>query len=94
MPALRLKWEETASDELGGIIAYIAQDNPQAARRLGGEIKLQTGRLRQNPHLGRAGRVPGTRELVVRRNYIVVYAFTAETVTILRVRHAAMGYSS
>lgn len=31
----------------------------------------------------------GTRELVVRPNYIVVYAETAAAVTVLRVLHAA-----
>ena len=35
------------------------------------------------------GRVDGTREMVVRTNYIVVYAEDARGVTILRVLHAA-----
>jgi len=35
------------------------------------------------------GRVAGTREMVVRPNFIVVYAEDAETVFVLRVLHAA-----
>ena len=46
-------------------------------------------RLRDNPRLYRADRVTGTREMVVRSNYIVVYAEDADTVTVLRVLHAA-----
>jgi plasmid stabilization system protein ParE len=35
------------------------------------------------------GRVTGTGEMVVRPNYIVVYAFDAHKVYVLRVLHAA-----
>ena len=37
----------------------------------------------------RVWRVPGTREMVVGSNYVVVYAEDARAVTILRVLHAA-----
>jgi toxin ParE1/3/4 len=43
-----------------------------------------------NPHMGRPGRVPGTRELVIRRTrYIVPYRVHGETLQILRVYHSA-----
>ena len=45
--------------------------------------------MRNNPRLYRPGRVRGTREMLVRSNYLVVYAEDAETVTVLRVLHAA-----
>ncbi len=37
----------------------------------------------------RVGRAEGTREMVVRPNYIVVYAENPDAITILRVLHAA-----
>jgi plasmid stabilization system protein ParE len=37
----------------------------------------------------RPGRVVGTREMVVRPNYLVIYTESARAVTILRVLHAA-----
>jgi toxin ParE1/3/4 len=37
----------------------------------------------------RQGRVAGTREWVVRSNYVVVYRVDAQTITILRILHAA-----
>ncbi len=41
------------------------------------------------PRLYRLGRVDGTREMVVRANYIVIYAENAGSVLILRILHAA-----
>ncbi len=71
------------------IIAYIADDNPDAAQRLKDDIEARTSRLAEHPKLYRAGRVAGTREMVVRSNYVVVYAEDARAVSILRVLHAA-----
>ena len=45
--------------------------------------------MRDNPRLYRAGRMAGTREMVVRSNYIVVHAEDADAVTVLRVLHGA-----
>jgi toxin ParE1/3/4 len=46
--------------------------------------------LADNPHMGRPGRVPGTRELVVTRTpYIVPYRVRGDTLEILRVYHGA-----
>jgi toxin ParE1/3/4 len=71
------------------IIGYIAEDNPAAARALLEEIEGKVGRLPEHPKRCRPDRVEGTRELVVRPNYVVVYAETPELVRILRVLHAA-----
>lgn len=84
-----LKWEAPASDDLMAIIGYIAEDNPVAAQALLKEIESKVGRLPEHPKRCRPGRVEGTRELVVRPNYIVVYAESHELVRILRVLHAA-----
>jgi len=71
------------------IIDYISDDNPDAAQVLKDEIEHKTSLLPERPQMYRAGRVDGTREMVVRPNYIVVYAESPEMVTILRVLHAA-----
>ena len=71
------------------IVGYISDDNPDAAQALKDEVEAKVSRLPGHPRLYRAGRVDGTREMVVRRNYIVVYTVDAGVVTILRVRHAA-----
>ena len=53
------------------------------------DIETKVSRLRANSWLYRAGRVAGTREIVVRSIYVVVYAKDANTFTVLRVLHGA-----
>ena len=84
-----LEWKPRAAADLVAIVDYISDDNPEAAQALKEDIETRVLRLRDNPRLYRAGRVTGTREMVVRSNYIVVYAEDADTVTVLRVLHAA-----
>ena len=84
-----LEWKATAIADLLAIIDYISDDNPDAAQTLKDEIEDKTSRLPEHPRMYRTGRVDGTREMVVRPNYIVVYAEERNTVTILRVLHAA-----
>lgn len=84
-----LEWKAIAVADLMAIVDYISDDNPDAAQALKADIEAKTSRLRENPRLYRTGRVEGTREMVVRSNYLVVYAVDAHTVTILRVLHAA-----
>lgn len=82
-------WRQTARDDLRSIIDYLAADSPAAALALWEEIDKKVARLGQDPQLYRRGRVAGTREMVVRPNYIVIYGETPSEVTILRVLHAA-----
>nr|WP_256483837.1 type II toxin-antitoxin system RelE/ParE family toxin [Aliihoeflea sp. 40Bstr573] len=71
------------------IVDYISADNPDAGQRLLEDIVDRAAVLPDYPRLYRSGRVAGTREMVVRSNYIVVYAEAERAVTILRVLHAA-----
>jgi addiction module RelE/StbE family toxin len=84
-----LSWRETARSDLLAIVAYIADDNPDAAQELKDEIETRVSELARFPQMYRPGRVTGTREMVVRPNFVVVYAEDAETVSVLRVLHAA-----
>ena len=54
---------EPAERDLAGIIDYIALDNPKAAESVFDAIAAALRRLAEFPEMGRAGRVPGTREL-------------------------------
>ena len=84
-----LEWKAIAVADPMAIVDYISDENPDAAQALKEDIEAKTFRLRENPRLYRTGRVEGTREMVVRSNYLVVYTVDAHTVTILRVLHAA-----
>ena len=84
-----LEWHQTARDDLIAIVDYISADNPDAGQRLLDDVVERAAVLPEYPKLYRSGRVLGTREMVVRSNYIVVYAENDRAVTILRVLHAA-----
>lgn len=86
---MELRWTRKALENLDQIAAYIAQDNPTRAHSFVGEIKEKTELLISFPALGRPGRVPGTRELVVHENYVVPYRVKENTVQIIRVQHVA-----
>ncbi|CAN7703957.1 type II toxin-antitoxin system RelE/ParE family toxin [Bosea sp. LjRoot9] len=84
-----LEWRQAARTDLLAIVDYISDDNPDAAQRLKDEIEAKTAKLPEHPKLYRMGRVPGTREMIVRSNYVLIYTEDVYAVTILRVLHAA-----
>ena len=84
-----LSWRETARADLLTIVGYIADDNPDAAQELKDEIEAKVSELARFPKMYKFGRVAGTREMIIRTNFIVVYAEDADTVCVLRVLHAA-----
>ncbi|MDF0602172.1 type II toxin-antitoxin system RelE/ParE family toxin [Psychromarinibacter sp. C21-152] len=83
------EWSTPAIADLMAIVDFISDDNPDAAAALVDDIQDRVDGLRAHPKRGRPGRVEGTRELVVRPNYILVYAEAETAVTVLRVLHAA-----
>ena len=87
-------WRPAAIADRKSIIAYIAQDNPQAAIEMGDMLMEKAAMLDQHPMLGRVGRVKGTRELVVHPNYILIYRIVRNVAEVLRVKHAAQQWPS
>jgi addiction module RelE/StbE family toxin len=86
----RIRWLRLALADLDGIAEYIARDDPETARQVVEKIRDRALALRDQPALGRPGRVPGTRELVlVGRPFILPYRVERGEVQILRVLHTA-----
>jgi toxin ParE1/3/4 len=87
---MKLRYTPRARSDLAEIHDYIAQENPQAARRVIQIIRKAAEALAQNPQVGKAGRVAGTRELAVGRfPFMLAYRVDAEEVQILSVIHTA-----
>jgi len=87
---VKILWTPRAALDLNEIVDYISGDNPSAAIRVGDRIHEYIGKLTSSPEIGRIGELPGTRELVIHPwPYIVVYRLEADSVRIIRVRHAA-----
>jgi addiction module RelE/StbE family toxin len=87
---VKIVWTEPARLDLREIFSYIAEENPNAARRLLANIKEKAVLLQDNPQIGRAGRVDGTRELVITgTEYSLPYRIKGLQIQILAVFHGA-----
>lgn len=87
---MRVKWIRRALRDLDEVEAYIARDNPAAAAEAVLGIARAVSLLQEQPGLGRADRVPGTRELVIPDTpFIVPYRVKDNIVQVLRVYHAS-----
>lgn len=83
-------WFESAKSDRRSRYAYIAMDSPQAAERIEDEIDRRTDMFDQFPTLGRKGRVPGTRELVINRSpFVLIFRVRKARIEILRILHGA-----
>jgi toxin ParE1/3/4 len=87
---MQVKWLRTALRNLDAEAAFIAEDDPAAARQVVQRVLKAVAMLAAQPDLGRPGRVPHTRELVVLgTRYVVPYRVRGETVAVLRVFHTS-----
>ena len=81
-------WSPRAIGHLAALRDYIARENPAAAARTAATLLAVVDRLAELPNLGRAGRVSGTRELVVPgTRYVIPYRVRAEHLEIIAVFH-------
>jgi plasmid stabilization system protein ParE len=87
---MRVRWLRKALRNLDEEATYIAADDPAAARLVVQRILEAVAQLADQPGLGRPGRVPNTRELVVlNTRYIVPYRVRSNVVEVLRVFHTS-----
>lgn len=86
-----------ADDDIDHIFAWIAKDNPAAATEVVARIRERINRLTTEglTHMGHAGAVAGTLEIVV-RPYIIVYKVLEKRreIVILSIIHGAQGRSN
>jgi toxin ParE1/3/4 len=88
---VKLVWSPQAIEDLRALQAYIESDNPIAARKITLRMieSIET-LIPKNPRIGRPGRVPGTRELVLAHTpYIVPYRLHHGTIEVIGVHHGA-----
>ena len=89
---MRLVLADRALDDLREAIAFIAQDDPDAAERIALRLREAAALLAQFPHLGhavserdrRVFSVPGTA-------FRLIYRVSADRLTVLRIWHGARG---
>ena len=87
-----VRWSKTALANIASITQYIERDKSARAKTFAQEMRQKTNMLSEFPGIGRAGRVLGTRELVIHENYIVPYRVRDNQVQIIRVLHVKRKY--
>ena len=83
---MQIVWTEQAISDLAEIEHYVEQDKPEAAKRVAAHLLSGVEHLAEFPHLGKQGRRPGTRELVI-PPYVITYRLRPDRLEILSVWH-------
>jgi toxin ParE1/3/4 len=90
MATLTIRWTRQAIADADHVYDFIAADNAAAARAMVDRIDQAINSLIAHPRMGRAGRVAGSRELIVSGTpYIVAYRLRGRVVELLGIIHAA-----
>ena len=86
-----INWTEQATHQLDQAHDYIAlSTSKEVAARITVQIVTSVQQLAAFPMSGRAGRVPGTRELVISNSpFIAAYAIDKADIVVLAIYHGA-----
>jgi addiction module RelE/StbE family toxin len=87
---LKIKLSRLALQDLQATKDYISQDKPSAAHAVIQRVMEAVENIVTFPSIGRPGRVPYTKELVVSSTpLIIVYQIRLDTLFIVRLIHTA-----
>jgi plasmid stabilization system protein ParE len=89
----RLRWSDSALQDVARLHAFLAPKNPDAARRAIAAIRKGLEALTTQPEIGRPveGLLPEFREWVIdfgQAAYIALYHFDGKHIVILAIRHS------
>lgn len=89
---VKLIWTDHAFACLRAIRDYIAQDSPEAARRVANGIYAKTEILQQFPQLGylHETKPEGEVRVLIYGHYKIMYTYDQQSVHVVGVYHAAM----
>lgn len=92
---LRLRWTIKALIDFDEAQAYIAHENPTAARMVAERIHAAIERLREHPEIGTPARIREARTWVVRRTpYLIVYRVRSDALEVVRLWHGRRDWQS
>ena len=87
---MKVVWSRPAREHLDEIATSIQKDDPVAAGKVVNRVLDRVEELAAHPHLGRAGRRDGTRELVISSTpFIAIYRVREGQVDVLAVFHGS-----
>jgi toxin ParE1/3/4 len=85
---MKIVWSRRALRHLVALRDQIAKDSPTSAAQVASRILKSVDMLAAHPHIGRPGRLAGTRELVVAGTpYIIPYRIKEGGLELIAVFH-------
>lgn len=84
---MQIDWTKQAIEDISEIEVYISQDRLATAKRVAAHLWSSVEHLAEFPELGKPGRRPGTRSLIV-PPYVITYRVHSYRVEILSVWHS------
>ncbi|MGN8123794.1 type II toxin-antitoxin system RelE/ParE family toxin [Pseudomonas sp. 22082] len=86
---MKIIWTKTATKEREKIWDYLHSVNPKAAVDMDNRFSEAVIRISQNPEIGPAGIIAGTREIIPHQSYRLVYQLEDDAAWILALVHTA-----
>ena len=92
---MKVIWSRRAIQHLVAVRKYIAKDSEQNAALVARRILDSVDLLQTHPEMGRPGRIPGTRELVVPNTpFIIPYRVRRGRLELIAVFHGHQNWPS
>jgi addiction module RelE/StbE family toxin len=83
-------WSTAAAQQLEDLDWFLIENYPQTADDIMYRIHSSIGTLKDFPQVGRLGRSPGTRELIIPGTpYLAIYRLEGKNITIVALLHGA-----
>jgi len=91
---VKVIWTKESLETLDLIYEYISKDSTNPAEKVISQIiNAANLNIKNFPHIGRTGRIFGTREYVISEYpYVIIYAVKKNNIYIIRVMHSSMKY--
>ena len=92
---MKIIWSATSRRKIEEIVDYISADNIDAALALVEEFEKRVADLKKYPRSGRMVPILNNemvRELIIRKDYLIVYEIQRERIKILTIRHAKQDF--
>ncbi|HWW99859.1 type II toxin-antitoxin system RelE/ParE family toxin [Collimonas sp.] len=86
---MNVHWVCAAEQDRSDILDFLAEQDLSAAIRMDERFSRAAMNLMQFPFSGKAGSIPGTRELILHEHYRLLYEIVDENVWILALVHTA-----
>ena len=87
---MRIRWTPAAAADLQQISDYLREHHPHYRQATLRKLYDTIHKLREAPHLGKPGRVEGTREILFPpMPYVAVYRVREQGIEVLRIWHTA-----